>query len=66
MKALAPDMAVFFVKCNRNPPAELTDSMTESGRNEVLDNLSEKDDGLAPALLERHQQSARSLLSLQL
>ena len=51
MKALAPDMAVFFVKCNRNPPAELTDSMTESGRNEVLDNLSEKDDGLAPGLV---------------
>ena len=43
MKALAPDMAVFFVKCSRNPPAELTDSMTESGRNEVLNNLSEED-----------------------
>ena len=31
-------MAVFFVKCNRK---ELTDSMTESGQNEVLDSLSE-------------------------
>lgn len=31
-------MAVFFVKCNRK---ELTDSMTESGRNEVLDSLNE-------------------------
>ena len=41
----------YSVKCNRNPPAELTDSMTESGRNEVLDNLSEKDDGLAPGLV---------------
>lgn len=37
VKALAPDMAVFFVKCNRNPPAELTESMTESGRNDVID-----------------------------
>ena len=36
MKALAPDMAVFFVKCNRNPPVELTDSMTESGRNDAI------------------------------
>ena len=36
MKALAPDMAVFFVKCSRNPPVELTDSMTESGRNDAV------------------------------
>ena len=36
MKALAPDMAVFFVKCNRNPAVELTESMTESGRNDAI------------------------------
>jgi len=36
VKALAPDMAVFFVKCSRNPPVELTDSMTESGRNDAI------------------------------
>lgn len=41
VKAFAPDMAVFFVKCNRKAPVELTNSMTESGRNEVLDNTSE-------------------------
>ena len=45
VKALAPDMAVFFVKCNRKAPIELTDSMTESGRNEVLDNWSEDSSG---------------------
>lgn len=37
VKALAPDMAVFFVKCNRTPPAELTESMTESARNDAID-----------------------------
>ena len=41
IKAFAPDMAVFFVKCNRKTPVELTNSMTESGRNEVLDDISE-------------------------
>lgn len=41
-KAFAPDMAVFFVKCNRKAPTELTNSMTESGRNDVLDTLSEE------------------------
>ena len=29
-------MAVFFVKCNRNPPVELSESMTESGRNDAM------------------------------
>lgn len=41
VKAFAPDMAVFFVKCNRKAPVELTNSMTESGRNELLDSMSE-------------------------
>lgn len=44
VKAMAPDMAVFFVKCNRTPPAELTDSMTESARNEVIEAM-DQDNG---------------------
>lgn len=32
-------MAVFFVKCNRTPPAELTESMTESARNDVIQTM---------------------------
>lgn len=51
VKALAPDMAVFFVKCNRTPPAELTDSMTESGRNEVMDGLKEGKDDFIPGMV---------------
>lgn len=42
VKAMAPDMAVFFVKCSRNAPAELTDSMTESGRNYVIEAMEQK------------------------
>ncbi|XP_015763083.1 PREDICTED: dual serine/threonine and tyrosine protein kinase-like [Acropora digitifera] len=49
VKAFAPDMAVFFVKCNRKAPVELTNSMTESGRNEVLDSMSE--DGLNSSMV---------------
>ena len=42
MQALAPDMAVFFVKCNRTAPNELTDSMTESGRNDAIEAMDHK------------------------
>lgn len=42
VKAMAPDMAVFFVKCNRNASAELTDSMTESGRNYVIETMEQR------------------------
>ena len=45
MKALASDMAVFFVKCNRKPPLQLTESMTESTREELMEEFSLNEDG---------------------
>lgn len=39
-------MAVFFVKCNRNTSAELTDSMTESGRNYVIETMEQRQAGV--------------------
>lgn len=38
VKALAPDLPVFFVKCNRKSP-QLTESMTESEQHEVVTRL---------------------------
>lgn len=41
VKALAPDMTIFFVKCNRKSLSQLTESMTESARDQALADIDE-------------------------